>query len=131
MSKLTYRFPELKDEAAAIKQMSPEQVGDIKNTVVNRLEHLKRMCDDYFDNLIESDCYFCESTGYAYFDLPEGWGWLSPNDAGTYLMCKECKERWELKHGTPPKLNREGEIKYEHSISEDSAHWRQADFEFV
>lgn len=126
--KLSYKFPDRKKEAEAIKYMHPDRVAKLRSEVTNRLQGILDSCDDYFDNLIESECTVCVGSGYAYFDIPPGWGWLS--DAG-HLLCDDCIKRWADKFGALPTTNREGEIEYEQSISEDSAHWRQADFKFI
>ena len=124
---LEYNFPDRKTEAEAIKQMSPDQVGKLRDEVKFRMEGLLASCDDYFKNLIESDCHICAKFGYAYFDIPPGWGFLK----GGTLLCDDCIKRWTERYGAPD-INREGEITYEYErIPEDSTHWRQADFKFV
>ena len=124
---LEYKFPKLREEADTIKQMQPDQVGRLKDIVAYRMKTLLSLCDDYFDNLIESHCDICAKTGYAYFDLPPEWGWISTG----HLLCTDCIEKWTKKFGEPPELNRKGEIVYEHEFSKDSPHRGQADFGFV
>lgn len=107
MSKITlqYKFPSRRVEVDAIKRMSPDRVQKLRDEAVARLEQLVASCDDYFENLVESHCYICDKYGYAYFDLPDKWGWLSD---GT-LICDECQRRWEERFNETPKVNRDSE----------------------
>ena len=127
MSKLEYKFPNMEQEAEAIKLMSPEQVGQLKETTIRRLEILKAACEDYFDKLIESYCHICVSYGSAYMDIPKGWGYLK----GGQLICDKCISNWEKKFNEKPEINTEGDIEYEFSVPKDSTHRGQANFEFV
>lgn len=106
MSKTTlqYKFPNRQAEVDAIKRMPPDRVQKLRDEVVARLEQLVASCDDYFENLIESHCYICSKYGYAYFGLPDKWGWL---DDGT-LMCDDCQERWARRFGDKPNVSRGG-----------------------
>lgn len=125
---LDYKFPKQQIERDTIKQMTPEQVSRLRDVVKHRMENLLESCNDYFDNLIESDCYICAKFGYAYFDIPDGWGYLKDGQ----LLCDGCITRWTEKFGEPPAINREGEIAYEHgTVSEDTSHRGQADFRLV
>lgn len=104
MSKTTlqYKFPSRRAEVDAIKRMPPDRVQKLRDEAVARLEQLVASCDDYFENLVESHCYICNKYGYAYFDLPDKWGWL---DDGT-LVCDVCQEGWGKRFGDKPKVNR-------------------------
>ena len=99
---LQYSFPTQQQEVEMIKKMSPDRVGKLRDEMKNRLEGLLALCDDYFDNLVESYCCICGKYGHAYFDLPDKWGWL---DDGT-LMCDICQERWVKRFGDKPNINR-------------------------
>jgi len=128
MATLQYKLPSREVEAETIKNMSPKQVGKLRDDMMFRLGGLIDSCNDYFNNLIESDCHICAKFGYAYFDIPEGWGFLKDGE----LICNECVKRWKDRFGEEPNINRKGEIVYEHSsISKDTTHRRQANFEFV
>lgn len=126
MANLEYRFPDMREEADAIKRMSPSQVGKLRSEALSRIEHLNRICNDYFENMIESECYFCRHEGYGYYDLPEGWGFMNQG----HIICTACQDKWEKRFGKRVEINK-GEVEYEHSIPEDSSHRGQANFEFV
>lgn len=123
---LEYSFPQRQAEIDTIRGMTPDQVGKLRDTVKFRMKRLLDTCDEYFDNLIESDCYICGALGHGYFDIPDSWGFI--NDT---LLCNKCIAKWTAKWG-PPNINEERGIQYEHStIPEDSTHRGQADFRLI
>ena len=126
---LEYKLPDLGKDNELFRKMHPEDLYKMRNDIQNHLNLILAASQEALDNNIESCCDICASYGYAYMDLPTGWGWL---DEGT-LMCSKCINRWEERFGEKPHLNREMEIEYEQygSLSEDSAHRGQANFEFV
>lgn len=107
-----------------ITSLSLDELAAIKDKLRSELT----LVEEIIDHQVESVCRICESFGYAYEDIPAGWGWLYKEPA---LLCDKCIDRWTERFGAP-KVHREGDIEYEYiGVPKDSTHWGQANFEFV
>lgn len=82
---------------ANLIDMEYEDLLQFKKTLTTQLglvDSKLKAVNQVLSKQYEGICGICETSKFAYNDLPIGWGWLV-DDTHHMLLCDKCIAKWE------------------------------------